>query len=540
MDLRTVWATPDTSSADRDALLYSPRTGGGEQSLKRFPPKEGKYTPWVVAATLATTVGAIALRVWNPSSKVRALSNIGIGFGAQSFLNCFFSNRSRVQQIALTTAGQTTFYLVTQLWEWAVEQKIPTLPAFSTSLLLSQLGVTASMYIQDLIHHQFVIRNENALPAGEAIGPTLDERSFLSHHLPRNWRAIKVATATACAVAWVFAKRAGESVYTGMASFLTLYYAAEWAGQKVCNLIDRKIQEATDAASNSLKTTRWRILKIALLTLSFVGSPLCWIPWNADPLSAKRIAQLPIIGGLIGFCEGIAFRSQEDRFKQLPLDQLDELHQRPPVESPIYRLAFRVWRVAWPLLIFTGVTVFSAYQWNDDDADDRRSQGAFYAGFGTFLLHLFMEQGWSVTQRIAHNTSSLLGKAKYGWSWFENALTAQGWDVEKRKAIEFPTRFDLLRDWWITYQNQPRLFGINPVHLYLLIVNSIAMHSGQEGLTDAHKGILKLAWFCYGHGTANELWQTLNERKGTVLQFTMLLVINAIMTAKNMGERDFA
>ena len=85
--------------------------------------------------------------------------------------------------------------------------------------------------------------------------------------------------------------------------------------------------------------------------MSPIVIPLMWVPWAGDAQTVARTAQMWVVGLVTGLLDGYLWKSQENRFKNKGIHELDELKTREP-----NHIAFRVWR---ELLVMVHVGAFS-------------------------------------------------------------------------------------------------------------------------------------------------------------------------------------
>ncbi len=481
--------------------LSSPRTDASR--LRKMAPL---VKP---AAALLVTGTSLWIQIANWSPGWRAASSVGIGVGAGCLVHSLVNDRyiSRVQQVVLSTfVGLLPFYRIDTFWA-----NIKAMRRVSPPIIGAMMGGTLALYGKQLIHRGFMIRSDS-LPASESAGSMIRSESLPASDLSRRkfegvfwndkWQYAKVATATACLAAYIWARNAVavDPIYRDMADWGFMYYLTDFAAQKACDYVERRIQRAATAGLNGLTQLNeswWRIGKTAVNTVGFVAIPVIWAVVHNVPIWT--------VGAVTGFFDGFAFRSQERRFQNIPIDQLDELKLRTPVESP----CFRFWRYASPIMDSLFVTGFMIYEWAFDPdikRDDRITLVFFYAlgMIPTAALNLWTECTWS---------------------------------VEKRASREAGRAFS--KEWWqdvaIISQNNPRALGMHPRYFYFLMTSLMSMDSGQT-LTEGRKWLNRAAWGCYGYAMLQEAWQTGCERVGTVFQFATMGLMNTVWPVIAMSE----
>ncbi|HSX11211.1 MAG TPA: hypothetical protein VLF94_05815 [Chlamydiales bacterium] len=434
----------------------------------------GESSDLLKGACAATMLAASAIvRLQDYGRVVNSLSTVGAGIGLQSLVNLCTENgyASRVQQFSQSVAGGNTLYLVSQL---AINNIIAKGPGIVVGGCM--LGANAALWAKQLIDKRFGLQVDDAPSnALENKGPKLQCFTFSLRskvHCPLKW-----VTAAACALACIRYKDSPD--YRGLAAWGASYFAFEPVGQFGVKVADLGAQRG------------WRIFKTCINTFSYVAVPCLLFPWDKQG-TTRAFVQLSVVGAFMGLFGGFLYRTQENELRKTDIDLISALKSRPPVEN----LAFKVWRISWPVLIFASTTAFTISQWASGKVEDRLAMGTMYAGY----LYTF-------AKALAIN--------RY-------------WNLDSRCKKQHLTLWDRFVDGRVVSQIIPRMVGINPVHLSYALTNSIPMQSGQS-LDFPHQILYCFAWFCLGKGMASEFVQTMGDNQGTAVRSTTMLFISAMM-----------
>lgn len=448
------------------------------------------------ALAVAATSAAIRLRNLHPIAN--GLSSIGIGCGFQAIVSTFIPDAytSRVQQVFQTVFGQTALFLISQL-----VVNFPETETASLAIIGAMLGVNLAIWGKQFIDSRFGLSDSTPPEAIETTGAKLQCFSFsplAGVHYP-----LKIIAAVGCLMTWM---KSTDPVIQGLASFGACYYAIEPLAQRALSAVDRQIAKTKRAAQDGishLQHSYWRLLKVSVNTLSYLMIPIAMVPWD-EPRTTARSLQLWATGFFIGLCDGFLFRTQEKELRKTNIDQIAALKSRTPVQST----AFRVWRVAWPILIFGSITTFVISQLMSNESDiDKIAMGTMYLG--------------------------------YLYACAKSLAIGQYWNLQKRCEKLHLTLWDRWVDGRVVSQILPRIAAINPIYVYYALTNSIAMH-GDQHLKTSYKILLCLAWFFYGKGMGTEFEQTWGENRGTIFRFPTMLFVNAILTTAAVLRREIA
>jgi len=449
---------------------------------------------------LGTSIGAAilstAINVNDYSPVTNGLSSIGIGLGVQSAINTCFNEdvMSRVQQIALTVCGQTSIFFLTYLWENTTSLKAASLTGVGT-----MLGVNMAMYGEHYLNKWFH-RIDSEPPRSSNIAKfSADCPTFM----PKSISAFYPFASACSLVGWALSS---NPVVRGITSFASLFFVSQFVSHALCNKIDNKIHSSRKTIQGNdgllvtqLPRSRWRLVKGVVNGMSPIVIPLMWVPWAGDAQTVARTAQMWVVGLVTGLLDGYLWKSQENRFKNKGIHELDELKTREP-----NHIAFRVWRVAWNVLVQGGMLAVAVNELTSESnqLEDKIAIGVMY---GSFLLstikNLSIDAMWKFDERVKK------GGELSSWEKFKDRLVIQ--------------------------QTLPRLFGVAPVYMFLLLTNSVEMHSGQT-LNTFHKTLNCVAWYFYGKAMQYEFHQTSSEKKGAAFLPMMAFLTGSMTVIKQM------
>ncbi len=439
----------------------------------------------VQAATSAiTAVACTALRALNFNRVVNGVSTLGLGCAITPLVSAFVPEQydSNLQQVLHSGFGAASLFLITQL--------MYNYPVTSDGVLAAS-GVMLGVHVSLVVRKFFKSLRGIEAPISKAI-----EGVRFKPIVSPPMRAVLAAKLTAIGVGafvWERSVRAGQLVYQGLSSWLTCYYVGDLAGDALARFVNRKI-EVADPEGNLF--TPWRTVKKAVGTFSYFALSLVMVPWTYEPKTAARTHQLWVVGTIAGLLCGYVKRLQQEELEEQPISTVDAARPRPAVELMLYK----VWKVAWPILTFCGVSSFIISQMGPSGLswEDKVAIGPMmYSGYllGT-LRHLFIERCWDVS-KTAYDVRD---------SWTSKVLK-----------------------WSVLSQLHPRIAGISPANLYYLLVNVVEMSSGQT-LTSVQRGLVWASWFFYGTAMSTELGQTSGNLKGSAFQAPALAWMNLVLT----------
>ncbi len=429
--------------------------------------------------SIASGITSIAIRTANIAPWASAVSCLGIGFSAQSLLESFTTRKNllAVQKAALTVLGQMPLFFLTQLWE---NTENPTIQTGVVDTVIALLGANAFIYIK-----QFYLNRPDRLEAHvvqRRDSPRFQGIFFSSKAL----NGIKLAL-SGFSLFSVF--KINDYVYKMLASFGATFFISQVAGDLSCKFFDRKI-----TANDSINGTRWRTVKNAFIFLGAIAIPACLIPWKGDAHSTTRQAQLPFIGIVLGFFQGVWNRAHTSRFRNVPVEELQEFRETGPSEesSRVWRIAHKIGQICLPTIFITGLISFFAWQIGWDLGDDQDSKNAFGSLFGGFMATYFVG------------------------TYFDHK-----WDPMVRHRA---------KDWMGVFLIAPAIMGCSVALIYSIFTNAINM--ADRGITRQYTWLQNTAWASYGIAMALELIKTSGKRVGTVLIPPLLVFINGALTFK--------
>ena len=517
----------------------------GEENLDatQWAPAQPRESLWQRCWKPLSTIGAfggaaasVAVRVLGLSRWTNVIGSVGAGYFTQAVISSRFSGDSlaRVRRICLTLFGQMTLFALTQI---CVNRKddhgnllVDQTNQMLVHLIIAELGANAEILLQRL-WEEGGIRVEShaqALVPGEKFKHLSILRSLASGALRKcgldRWSSahlippmvpyiLKLGASGACAVL-VSLKEEGQDyvedpVARGLISFGASIYGLQVAGGIFLIWVDHQIKKHdSDESTHSLTErggTWYRKLKYIFTTLAYLAIPLSFVPWTAKPDTMARLGQLVVVGGVLGFFDEIRNAAIMARMKIPPasLSEFKSIETRSEPTSPrstwerVRHGAYRIWGVATPILISSGLIWFVAKQ-TCCVLNDKNSKIALGTMLGSFL-----------------GTFGLCKVADWTWD---------------------PDRRGLLRDKLMGFLfASPRVFGINPLFIYLAGVNALAMnnHSIEAQENKFHLATIIVSWGAQGFSAARELWITMDTRVGSALIDAPWLVLgNAVLTTK--------
>jgi hypothetical protein len=448
--------------------------------------------------SLAVLGGAVVLRALRSDPWMEVAGNVAMGIGGQALINTCIGDgwKSRVQQLALASyASQPALFAVT---EWFNSTQNRAVQQGCIGAIGAMLGAGLALYGKELIDRRGILLSESE--PGDSTGNKFHD--FFDSEKMFLWIvASKVAACVACFGASLVVT---NPLWMGITSFGLTYYMSELAGQVLSEVVDYKITNQPPVRAGEeegeftgLPQSRWRMAKAAISTAGFFAVPLSWTPRAKESFGSATQVPLPFVGIINGLCEGFAYRSQERRFRNIPIDQLEELGPRS--EKKMHWIA----RIAVPLLALGGLSWYVFTQ--NGKPQDQWALRSLYAGAV--------------------------------WVFAKNGLTEWKWDLEKRREIANPDRKQRLLDQAVLSQYSPRLLGISPAILYFLVENSMSLRGGQE-LSTAEMVALIVGLHAYGQGMADEWWKAWSERKGNIFLFPLMMMMNALWTQSKVVQGE--
>lgn len=444
--------------------------------------------------------GSLACRILDASRVSNALGSFGVGFFASAALNAAYrgTNVEQVRKIGLTVCGVIPVFFLSQLWANTTATWVKTM---ATHAIIGSLGANVQMFSQWLYEKGGPVRIEShayATLTGERFKPLFP--AFSKTVI----QGLKIGAAAGAGALYF---TLSDPVSKGIFAFWSLYYAGQVVGERFSAWVDRKIAEKdsdlSDASLGPAKTNHYRILKLALNTAGFFAIPLSFIPWTTNPHTAARVAQLFVVGAIVGLFDGLMYESVSARVRNFPVSSLEEYQSlKLPGEeeaqkcSPFKYVAYKVWRMAAPILAIGGLVAFTV--WQDcyvlPDQNSKTSLGSMLGGFlGFFTLSNVVD-----------------------WTF----------DEDKRHWL----RDKLMKHLLVT----PRILGINPLYYYFVGTNALAMDNSaiENGESSFRMAVIVTSWTAYGASMALELQRTWGMRRGALFSFPMMVVVNAAMTMK--------
>jgi len=429
---------------------------------------------------IVSTIGgatSIAVRAASIAPWTSAISSFGIGFSAESLFESFIPRRHlvTVQRVAMTVLGQMSLFMLTQVYENSESTSVKTA---MVDTIIGFLGANAFMYIK-----QFYLNRPNRVES-HVVQRQNGERFqgiFLSS---APFFAAKVGLSGLCAYG---AFTIEDYVYKTLSAFGATFFASEVVGNLTSKFFDRKIKE-----TDSDRGTRWRTVKNIFIFLGAIAIPASLIPWKGEALSTKRQAQLPFIGGVLGFFQGIWNGALRRKFRHVPIEELQEMQKAGPSNenSRFWRKLYNIYQVAVPTVFISGLTAFFAWQIGWDLGDDQDAKDAFtslFVGFlGAFGIGTFFDRTWDPKVR--------------------------------NKAKDFMELFLVI----------PTALGCSIAFFYSIFTNAINM--ADRGMTREYKWLQNVAWGSYGVAMALELIKTSGKRVGALLIPPLLVFVNGSLT----------
>lgn len=487
------------SSSVKDPLLYQPslRDGFADFDVGALPPpvEESRWKKWGLRIGSAVAAGGcLAARVLNVSSSWNAIASFGTGFFTQSAIEAGFKGKNllQIQRVTLTAFGQVSLFFLSQLYENSDD---PEVQAMAKHTIIGLLGANVLMYLSRL-YDQRAVQVESHTHV-ESTEPKLQKRLWCMNHKVTDW--VKLGAAIGSGVAYFVVD---DQVVKAVSSFGSFFWGAQILGGQALRLIDRKIDQ-----HDSLEGTPFRAVKTVLNTIGFFAIPCVFVPWTAKPHTAARVAQLPIVGAIAGFFDQITFQSANERLKKMPVEKLPEFEvlnvpgkkiwEQKPRKCPIQYVAYRIWEVAVPVLSIGGLLAYTAWQEQDELDGDPQSKFALGAMFGGFV-------------------------ATYGlYKWVD--LT---WSKEDRRWLQDKLMCSLITG--------PRVFGVNPVYVYLVGTSAIALNSDaiDKQEDNVHWATIIAAWLSYGIAMGHELMQTSGSRRRPPFAWPMMIMLNGANTMR--------
>lgn len=452
-------------------------------TIDNRPPREttcSKLTRY--GTTLVTAATGLAMRLWTKIPLMQTAGTFFFGLGSQGVCSQVLREADNANRLSLkvleTVTGQVPLFAATQIYDNTDNEMIRTL---CVNYIAFCLGARVWLVGERLYAERGMLRapQETAL-----LGQQGDDNRFGSLFLGREARLIlKFAGGGACAISAVFTT---DKVAKEVLMFFGSFLGASALGEIVETFLHRKVQklESTDRQSQAKRLEVF--IDVARTVGLVVVIPALFSPFDADPRSPARIAQLPIWGAVAGLFEG-AFESERKRvvtsvsFSAMPFLSKARL---PPGSF------FAAWRKTAGVVSIASITGFFAWQvgWDLNDKIQRAAIGVFW---GSFV--------------------STLGLCAY----------ADKWSKDNRSS---------LKDRLIVFLSDPRILSVPPHYLFFVMTNSLEMNDIALSEMPWHHQALSLAgWASYGHAMAFEFFSGITPRQ--LPWFARLFTINAVLTA---------
>lgn len=454
----------------------------------------GRSVQWVKLAASAAVAGvSVFTRVAQFTAATNALSSIGIGIGAMSAVNTCAPNSAitRVNQIALTTCGQSTVWFLSYAW-----MNVPPLQVVAVGAIGVCVGVNLAVYGKYFID-KYINRIDSDPPRSKHA--TQFDPNFPTFYSPErfgNTHQAKGIATLLCGLGWLLSWKASSPILEGIFSFGTLFYATQNVGEYAASEVDKKIIRQRDAILGSandeisqLPRSGWRSFKAFVNSVAPLAIPAIWV---------ATAAGAPLwVAGLSGVFDGYLHRSQENRFKNKPIEELDELKPRTPEHT-----AFRVYQAVHFFLVQAG------------------------------MAYIFIRELTSSTNGPVAKQAIGTMYAAFMVSTIRSLYTEWRWKLEERLQTAFPSFWDQIKDRMVIQQMLPRIFAMAPAYLYLMVINSIKMDSKVSNdliHNFGYRFIYCLGWGAYGFGQGTELGQTGGNRIGIIHRVAMMALLNGIL-----------
>lgn len=452
--------------------------------------KWGKRAVSVVGFAGSLTLSAMNLYLWT-----NALGSFGAGFFTMCAVSIVSDPHSltRVRQVALTAFGAYAGFAASQVYA-NVESRPLQIGVDNT--LVGMLGANIQIILAWLIE-QRGSRNESQSVVGQ-YGEKLSRYQLVGYN---SSHVLKVCAAIGFGTGYFFLS---DPIFRGISSFFASFFASQVVGERTIDLIDKKIDKSDPQEGSS-----FRVGKIALLSLAYIGKIFCFVPWN-NPDTTGRIRQLFGFGFALGFFDGFSTRSIVRRFEQIPVRDLEEFNELKAPQKPAGKLcenknvsqkmsylAHKVWTFAVPTICALSLIGFTIWQegWNLESSDAKITMGALLGGFGIGLpLFKWIDERWSQEKRSPAKDEGMLSL----WSSF-------------------------------------RILGIDPLYLYFAVTNSLKMDSNAVGSAKSpyHVAAILAGWGAYTLKMAHEFTLTSSDRVGSPqVKLPQLALINALATLR--------
>ncbi|PIS06504.1 MAG: hypothetical protein COT80_00360 [Candidatus Buchananbacteria bacterium CG10_big_fil_rev_8_21_14_0_10_33_19] len=437
--------------------------------------------------SLVGTAGSVVLRALDISPLTNAVGSIATGFFFQGAISSGKSGVSlaKTRQICLTTFGQVALFGVSQAYANDRDRKAQII---FTHTIMALLGANMQL-VANWLYQEGAVRVESHaykdLP-GERFPKGLVNEN-VSH-------ALKILASGGLTAA---AFLDSDPVLKALSAFGATFFGCQVVGERVLIFVDGKIEK-----NDSTEGTRYRALKTALTSLAYVVIPLTFIPWSANPDSSTRLSQLKIVGAVLGVFDGILGKSKMARIENCPIEQLeefkllDDLNEQVQSKS-IPGVAYRIWKVATPVLAVSGLIGFVIWQegFSLEYLDSKIALGSMLGGFlSSYSLAKVADKKWDPSAR----------------------------HLLKDKLILF-------------FAADSRILGVDPLYLYLAGTNALSMnnHAIEAQKSPFRRVAIISSWVAYGLSMGREFYVTSNHRIGSApTKFPLMALVNGAITAK--------
>jgi hypothetical protein len=469
------------------AVGYGPLGGGDYAALGDFdmaPPPRQEQSCWQRwrgrVFSIGAAAGSVALRIANISPLADAMSSFGVGFFTQASLTLQSTGASliKIRRVALTTFGQVLVFGLSQLWANDQDAKAR---ETSDHAIIAVLGINAFIVAHWLYQERAIRIESNALRSQE--GARFADMRVVSKKASH---VMKLLFSGALVASDVLAT---DPVIKSLSAFGWAFFVCQVVGERLIIFVDGKIQQ-NDGGDG----TNWRAYKTALTTASYVAIPLSMVPWIASPDSSARLKQLQYVGAALGLFDGVLEESKMARIENHPIATLEEF-QKIDENGP--STAYRIWKVATPVIFISGLIGFTI--WQDGFAlKDQDSKIAISSMLGGFL-------------------------SSYGIARCVDRI----WDPAHRNRLKDRA--------FVFFFASPRILGINPLYLYFAGTNALSMdnHAIAAQQSPLHRITIIASWFFYGSAMGRELYATSVDRMGSApIKYPLMCFLNAATTMR--------
>lgn len=423
--------------------------------------------------------GSLALRCANLSRYSNPIASLGSGFFAYTAVAIGWEEETPalIRQVASTALGACVMYGLSNVFANDDDLKVQ---QAMTASVIALGGANLAMLAKWLIEKGRL---------------EIEPKTEPQETLPRKidvWRVSFVAArGLGAAGLGAGAFTASDPIVQGLCSFFSSFIGFQIIGEVSSDLSDLKIRQRdlnNRALNIQQRKNPWRLFKTALMTLGIPALIPSFVPVVGSLVSTRSRYRVEVLDMVLGFFNGFSTRSQLARMERPDLRELAEFQT---VSAPAGRLAglsYKIWRVATPVVVVSGVLGFSIWQavTPKNTTIEKISAGACGLAFlGTYTACTLIDRTWKVEER----------------NRFRDGL------------------FKML--WVCPY--------FDPLYVYYAGINAVAM-DGEANAQD--KSPLKdtvfiVSWVAYGSAMGREFVIGFSEREGHPgLKLARLALIN--------------